>query len=584
MIIHDLSVFVPNKTHAHKKHQKGVSCQSTLIAMSFSYKPKYSDDVVDDLNRKASMFGNKHMNDISMLQGEDGTVLLDDSPLPSSALPYIYPSSRTHTEVSITPEKNDYSMGLNETHKNTTIPNASDTVKQAYSQMSNNNVYVETSYDSHTVSPVKLSPKEQAAKWDEYKDTVAKEQEQIQSMTTNFTVRVTSSVPRTDASGKAFTSYTLTVDTDNGKYDLEHRYSDFQKLYKDLKLNGIILKNKFPEKSIFGRIGDFTPASRYAPEREKEMIRNREFQLDTWMKELCERFQNDSDIHGELRSRIEIFLQKSSTTLPPCDRENYIDWDGFLEGTKTEGLMKRGSNVKNFVGNPVAFSMATSIRQAATTLVRMCGTKSTVRIKEDQSDQTIPLDLLQQAKGLVFLTVAKAGFVISCRVGTGILISRRRDASWSPPVAIGTVGMGWGFQAGGDITNFLIVLNTESAVKMFASKRHVALGTELGIAVGPLGRGVAGNLGTGGGKPAPAYAWAHSKGLFAGISFEGSIITIRSDMNANFYGRPIEANELLFETRNYAKAAKPLYDALDEVMRMDLPDKGFRPSHMISPF
>lgn len=53
-------------------------------------------------------------------------------------------------------------------------------------------------------------------------------------------------------------------------------------------------------------------------------------------------------------------------------------------------------------------------------------------------------------------------------------------------------------------------------------------------------------------------------------------------MNAKFYGRPIEANELLFETRSNPKAAKPLYDALHEVMQMDLPDKGFRPSHIIN--
>jgi lipid-binding SYLF domain-containing protein len=508
------------------------------------------------------------------------------SPFPSSELPYVYPSSPTNTDVSITPEKN-VSMSESDSQNSTSFPNVSGTMKLPSQDSNNNLLHINTTQDSLSASPAKLSPEEQVAKWDEYKDTVAKENEQLKSLSSDFTVRVTSSIPRTDASGKAFTSYTLTVEMDNGKYDLEHRYSDFQKLYRDLKLNKIVLKNKFPEKSIFGRIGNFTPASRFAPEREKEMVRMREFQLDAWMKELCERFQNGGDIHGEMRSHIEVFLQKSSTAILPCDKENYIDWDGFLEGTKEEevevgGMIKRGSNVKSYVGNPVTFSMATSIRQAATTLVRMCGTKSTVRIKEDQSDQTIPLDLLQQAKGLVFLTVAKAGFVISCRVGTGILISRRRDGSWTPPVAIGTVGVGWGFQAGGDITNFLIVLNTESAVKMFASKRHVALGTELGVAVGPLGRGVAGNFGTGGGKPAPAYAWAHSKGLFAGISFEGSIINIRSDMNAKFYGRPIEANELLFETRSNPKAAKPLYDALHEVMQMDLPDKGFRPSHIIN--
>lgn len=62
------------------------------------------------------------------------------------------------------------------------------------------------------------------------------------------------------------------------------------------------------------------------------------------------------------------------------------------------------------------------------------------------------------------------------------------------------------------------------AVKIFAQNQSVNLGAELGVAVGPLGRAATGNLNAGpGGMPAPAYAYAHSKGLFAGISVEGSI-------------------------------------------------------------
>lgn len=423
---------------------------------------------------------------------------------------------------------------------------------------------------------------EATVKWNEYKEAVSNESN-LTTLPFNFTVRVTSAIPRTDPSGKSFTSYKLTIETQEGKYDLEHRYSDFSKLNDDLKMNKIVLKTPFPQKSFFGRLGDFTPASKYAPEREKDMIRKREFQLDAWMKELCNRFQNDSDIHGELRARVEVFLQKSSTDIPPCDQDNTINWDGFLggENLEYEGQMNRKNYVKNYVGNPIAFSMATSIRQAAITLVRMCGTKSTVRIKEDLSDQTIPLDLLHQAKGLVFLTVAKAGLVVSCRVGSGILVARRKNGTWSAPVAIGTVGVGWGFQAGGDITNFLIILNTEHAVNMFASRRHLELGTELGIAMGPLGRGAKVQVGSIGGKPAPAYAWAHSKGFFAGISFEGSMITVRSDMNAKFYGRPVEAKELLFDSIKNPKAAQPLYDALQEVLQMEMPEKGFRPSQLL---
>ena len=113
---------------------------------------------------------------------------------------------------------------------------------------------------------------------------------------------------------------------------------------------------------------------------------------------------------------------------------------------------------------------------------------------------------------------------MSVRDGTGWMIARTRDGSWTPPVALDTVGVGWGALIGGDITNYLIVLNTNRAVQTFAQKSSVNLGAELGVAVGPLGRVATGNVNAGsGGLVAPAYAYAHSKGLFAGISFEGSI-------------------------------------------------------------
>jgi lipid-binding SYLF domain-containing protein len=150
----------------------------------------------------------------------------------------------------------------------------------------------------------------------------------------------------------------------------------------------------------------------------------------------------------------------------------------------------------------------------------MCGTTKVV----NDTDKSIPLDLLQNARGLVFLTVAKAGLGVTVRGGSGLMIAKREDGGWTPPVALGIVGAGWGAVIGGDITNYMIVLNTERAVKIFAQSRSVNLGSELSVAIGPIGRSATANVNaTARIAPAPAYAYAHSKGLFLGITIEGSI-------------------------------------------------------------
>uniref|UniRef100_A0A6U6L6M6 Ysc84 actin-binding domain-containing protein n=1 Tax=Odontella aurita TaxID=265563 RepID=A0A6U6L6M6_9STRA len=103
----------------------------------------------------------------------------------------------------------------------------------------------------------------------------------------------------------------------------------------------------------------------------------------------------------------------------------------------------------------------------------------------------------------------------------------------------------------------------------------------MGVAVGPVGRGATGNIGAGDGGVAPAYSYAHSKGLFAGISLEGSVVATRADVNAKFYGRDIDARTLLFGNfQPRPRAARPLYDALDEAIGVALPEGGFRPSRM----
>ncbi|KZP00773.1 DUF500-domain-containing protein [Calocera viscosa TUFC12733] len=179
-------------------------------------------------------------------------------------------------------------------------------------------------------------------------------------------------------------------------------------------------------------------------------------------------------------------------------------------------------------------------------------------------DGVIPRQVLQNARGFAIFTVFKAGFVVSARAGSGIVIARLDDGSWSAPSAIGTAGMGFGGQAGAEMTDFLIVLNSRSAVRSFMSAGSLTLGGNMSIAVGPLGRNgeASGSLNTKG-KLATMYSYSKTKGLFGGVSIEGSILVERQDANAIAYDEDVSAQQLLSGLIPPPRWADPLIRALD---------------------
>ncbi|TMW57568.1 hypothetical protein Poli38472_003493 [Pythium oligandrum] len=180
-------------------------------------------------------------------------------------------------------------------------------------------------------------------------------------------------------------------------------------------------------------------------------------------------------------------------------------------------------------------------------------------------DKRIPIDLLHQAQGIAFLTVLKAGFIWTGRVGTGIVISKLPDGRWSAPSAIGTLGMGFGAELGGQLIEFMIILNSEQAVKSFMQKNQISAGANLEFAAGPYGRAAGANANLSASGIAPNYTYSHSKGLFGGVGLQGSAISARSDLNKKFYGREITPTEILTGAVEQPAAASQLYDALNRI-------------------
>lgn len=182
---------------------------------------------------------------------------------------------------------------------------------------------------------------------------------------------------------------------------------------------------------------------------------------------------------------------------------------------------------------------------------------------------------MTNAKGLVIMTVLKAGFLFSGRIGSGLIVARLDDGTWSAPSAVMTGGMGVGAQIGSELTDFVIILNSKAAVQTFARLGSITLGGNLSIAAGPLGRNAEAGGGASVGGMAPMFSYSKTKGLFAGVSLEGSVLVERRDANRSLYRGDITAKRLLSGQVAQPAAADPLYRVLNsKIFNLNRGDEG----------
>ncbi|GAA5865464.1 hypothetical protein JCM8547_001253 [Rhodosporidiobolus lusitaniae] len=153
----------------------------------------------------------------------------------------------------------------------------------------------------------------------------------------------------------------------------------------------------------------------------------------------------------------------------------------------------------------------------------------------------IPPPAIASASGLAIFTVFRSGFVVSAASGSGVVMSRLKDGTWSAPSGILIHTVGFGFSAGVDVYDVVLILRNEKAVDSFKHPR-ISLGGEISIAAGPVGNGMAIETSH---AISPCWSYVKSKGLFAGVSLEGTVLIERNDENARLYGKKVKASEIL---------------------------------------
>ncbi|KAK3685345.1 hypothetical protein B0T22DRAFT_409646 [Podospora appendiculata] len=158
----------------------------------------------------------------------------------------------------------------------------------------------------------------------------------------------------------------------------------------------------------------------------------------------------------------------------------------------------------------------------------------------------IPKSVIQSAAGLAIFTTFRTGLHLSGAGGSGIVVARLPSGAWSPPSGFLVHTLGAGFLVGLDIYDCVCVLRTPEAVRAFTRPR-VSLGGEIGLVAGPVGAGAAVDAAIGpGSSTKPVWSYMKSRGFYAGVQADGTVVIARPDANAAFYGRRgITADEIL---------------------------------------
>ncbi|KAJ3381857.1 hypothetical protein HDU84_004776 [Entophlyctis sp. JEL0112] len=203
----------------------------------------------------------------------------------------------------------------------------------------------------------------------------------------------------------------------------------------------------------------------------------------------------------------------------------------------------------------------------------------------------VPQSAIQSACGLAIFTTLRMGLHMSGAGGSGVVVARLPDGTWSPPSAFLVHTLGAGLIVGMDIYDCVCVLRTPEAVAAFTKLGRVSLGGEIALVAGPVGAGSSVETAiTRKAELAPVWTYMKSRGFYAGLQVDGTVIVARGDENATFYGRQIAVSDILegkVAVRNGAEVwpqgASTLMAILSAAEGRGYVDAGFIAAKLVGP-
>jgi lipid-binding SYLF domain-containing protein len=183
----------------------------------------------------------------------------------------------------------------------------------------------------------------------------------------------------------------------------------------------------------------------------------------------------------------------------------------------------------------------------------------------DQGSDTSALgDVIKSGKGVaIFPAVTKAGLVFGGQYGEGLVLLRNPNGTWSGPAYMNITGGSFGLQIGVQSVGLVLVITNQKGLQAFTGGNSFKLGGDIAVAAGPLGRDAA--AATDAKAKASIYSYSMSKGLFAGLTIDGSVINQNRDASKAYWGYPLSAKGALNKPAT-DKRIQPLVQALKKLI------------------
>lgn len=188
--------------------------------------------------------------------------------------------------------------------------------------------------------------------------------------------------------------------------------------------------------------------------------------------------------------------------------------------------------------------------------------RSTIALQEmmTQTVSPTPRNMLDRSRAvLICPRVFKAGFFFGGSGGNCVLLARAGNGTWSYPAFFTIGSASFGFQIGVQDSALVLVVMTDRGLEALLSS-HVKLGGDASIAIATIGGGVQGAMTTG--ITADIVAFQSTRGAFAGISIEGSVLDSRTDLSQAYYGQPLDARQIVIAMQASNPGAEPLRSVL----------------------
>ncbi len=187
---------------------------------------------------------------------------------------------------------------------------------------------------------------------------------------------------------------------------------------------------------------------------------------------------------------------------------------------------------------------------------------SSINVLKDftQMEESIPHDLIKECQGVVIVpNLINAGFVAGGKRGRGIALVKLDDGTWSDPVFITLTGGSFGLQIGVQSVDLVLVFRHKGVLTK-VENGDFTIGGDASAAAGPVGRSTSAN--TDYKLEAEVYSYSRSRGLFAGISINGSNLGIDKTAIANYYGSNASSQEIFSTAKSNTDAVKELKETL----------------------